>query len=157
MRLMMREVCRHPTDAAEDQWREQAHANFLSYISQGSTERKKRDRQTVLRFCFVWGFLSVFGCVNVCAHERRAHDWISSGQAGCKIPGAISSWADDLFGAHLHAWTVYLLLTSHRGLFSMFVADAEWVWMWNRRLRAPAGVTKTPGKKCVFLVYYTHL
>lgn len=61
----------------------------------------------------------MFGCVNVCVHESRAHDWISSGPAGCKIPGAISSWADDLFGVHLHAWTIYLLLTSHRGLFSI--------------------------------------
>lgn len=33
MRMMMREVCRHPTDAAEDQRRDQARANFLSYIS----------------------------------------------------------------------------------------------------------------------------
>lgn len=62
MRLMMREVCRHPTDAAEDQWREQAHANFLSYISQGSTERKKQDSPTFL-FLFCLGFFCL--CLGV--------------------------------------------------------------------------------------------
>lgn len=29
--------------------------------------------------------------------------------------------------------------------------------MWNRRLQAPAGVAKTPGKKMFFSVYCTHL
>lgn len=162
MRLMMGEVFRHPTDATEDQCGESGPVLTSSpTLAKTPRREKKRDRQTGLRFVFL-GFFFLYLGVKM-YNKSGAHDWIHAVQAGCKISGAISSWADDLFRAYLHAWTIYLLLKSREGLFSISL------------LQMPSGFgcgtggsqhqlesqAKLQAKECFvffsFSVYYTHL
>lgn len=90
MRLMMSEVCGHPTDAAEGWWRERVHTNFLTYLYSKAPQRKKKqtDKQS-----YVFLFLSEFECENL--KEELTTGSVLVRQAARYLDS--SRWTDDLF------------------------------------------------------------
>lgn len=79
-------------------------------------EREKKHETDKQADVFGFVFFLYLG-VKMC-NKSGAHDWINSVQTGCEIPGAIRSWADDLFWASFSS--------------NLFIAHVPWGFVWYK-------------------------